>query len=223
MFTGIIEALGQVREQRRSQQDIRLTIDTARLDMSDVHLGDSIAVNGVCLTVVDFSPRHFCADVSHETLERSSLGQLKKGHHVNLEKAMAAQGRFGGHMVSGHVDGLATVESITEQGQTIDIWLSYPPELGRYIAEKGSITVDGISLTVNELAANRFRLTIIPHTLHETTIEGWKRGSRVNLEVDVIARYLERLFMSTPSAHAVEAKTSGLTQDKLAQYGFIKN
>lgn len=217
MFTGIIEASGHVRSFVRRSGDVQLTITSRTLSMTDVHLGDSIAVNGVCLTVTDFGDEFFSADVSVETLSRSSLEFLKQGSVVNLEKAMAANGRFGGHMVSGHVDGVGTITKLSKSGRAIDIWLLYPPVLGRYIAEKGSITVDGISLTVNELQDRQLRLTIIPHTMLSTTIEGWKSGTKVNIEVDVVARYLERLF--TPIVD--DEKPAGLTMEKLAKYGFL--
>ncbi|CAG9297324.1 riboflavin synthase [Celerinatantimonas diazotrophica] len=218
MFTGIIEARGTIQALRRRSVDVQLKVATHTLDMSDVHIGDSIAVNGVCLTVVEYSQDHFCADVSHETLSRSSLGKLKVGSNVNLEKAMAANGRFGGHMVSGHVDGLATVKSVSHQGLGIDIWLEFPAELGKYIAEKGSITLDGISLTVNELRQSQFRLTIIPHSAEQTTISEWRKGSQINLEVDVVARYLERLLQSPNSTHT---RSDTLSEEKLAECGFL--
>ncbi|MFM2482274.1 riboflavin synthase [Celerinatantimonas sp. YJH-8] len=219
MFTGIIEALGSIRAITRQGADAQLTIATANLSMDDVHLGDSIAVNGVCLTVVAFGQDYFKADVSHETLARSSLCQLKLGSAVNLEKAMAANGRFGGHMVSGHVDGVATVQRIDNHGRSIDLWLKFPVELGRYIAEKGSITVDGISLTVNEVSDHLLRLTIIPHTSEQTTISQWRGGSLVNLEVDVVARYLERLLTGT--AESTASHSTGLTMQTLAENGFL--
>lgn len=217
MFTGIIEAQGTIQALRRRSVDVQLKVTTHTLDMSDVHIGDSIAVNGVCLTVVEFTQDYFCADVSHETLSRSSLGKLKVGSNVNLEKAMGASGRFGGHMVSGHVDGLATVKSVIHQGQGIDIWLEFPAELGKYIAEKGSITLDGISLTVNEIQQRQFRLTIIPHSAEQTTISEWKKGSEVNLEVDVVARYLERLLQGSKT----HVRGNTLSQEKLAECGFL--
>lgn len=216
MFTGIIEALGSVRNIHRQGRDAQLILATGALAMDDVHLGDSIAVNGVCLTVVEFGADYFKADVSHETLSRSSLGALKPGSKVNLEKAMAANGRFGGHMVSGHVDGIATLAKIDNSGLAIDLWFKYPAELGRYIAEKGSITVDGISLTVNDVTDDMLRLTIIPHTSEQTTISQWKVGSQVNIEVDVVARYLERLLQPQTAD-----KSAGLTYQTLAENGFL--
>ncbi|RKF18569.1 riboflavin synthase [Alginatibacterium sediminis] len=218
MFTGIIEAQGIVTELRQSSQQCRLSIQSKELDFSDVHLGDSIAVNGVCLTVVSFDTQSFCADVSHETLKLTSLGFLKIGSKVNLEKAMLVGSRFGGHIVSGHVDGLATVESITRNGNASDFWIEAPQDLARYIAHKGSITVDGISLTVNEVNNSGFRLTIIPHTELKTSIGDWKVGTQVNLEVDVIARYTERLLSSANHS----ASDSNLNREFLAEHGFLR-
>ncbi|MFM2486384.1 riboflavin synthase [Celerinatantimonas yamalensis] len=217
MFTGIVEALGRVQSIKRCGPDVQLTLQTGQLSMADVQLGDSIAVNGVCLTVVEFSADFFRADVSYETLSRSSLGKLKIGAWVNLEKAMVANGRFGGHMVSGHVDGLAQITQMQRQGQAVDVWLKYPADLARYIAEKGSLTVDGISLTVNQLQDDQLRVTIIPHTSAQTTMNEWQVGRVVNIEVDVVARYLERLVMPEKT----DRSTSGLTHDKLAEFGFL--
>ncbi|WP_026972989.1 riboflavin synthase [Aliagarivorans marinus] len=220
MFTGIIEACGQISEMRRVGGDIALSISCPELDMGDVRLGDSIAVNGVCLTVVRFDAESFVADVSHETIAQSALSKLKVGAKVNLEKAMLASSRFGGHIVSGHVDGVATVARIEKQARAIDLWIKPPAELQRYIAHKGSITVDGISLTVNQLDGDLFRLTIIPHSAEQTTIVQWRQGDPVNIEVDVLARYLERLmqFPAQPDAPA----SGGIDKQFLAQHGFFR-
>ncbi len=218
MFTGIIEALGKISRIEKRSGDVRLNIASTGLDMSDVRLGDSIAVNGICLTVVDFSNEHFCADVSTETLSLTSLAKCKQGDKVNLEKAMLATNRFGGHIVSGHVDGLAEVVSISPSARAINIWLKVPNDLARYIAHKGSVTVDGISLTVNEVQQQQLRLTIIPHTAEQTTIGAWSPGQKINLEVDVIARYVERLI-----GYADENTTdSKINTAFLAQHGFMK-
>lgn len=218
MFTGIIEAIGKVREIASRQGDIRLTIATQSLDMGDVKLGDSIAVNGICLTVVAFDDSSFSADVSRETLSHSSLGQLSRGAEVNLEKAMLPTSRFGGHLVSGHVDGVASITQVTANARATDYWLKAPSELARYIAQKGSITVDGISLTVNDVQGSEFRLTIIPHTADQTTINQWQAGRQVNIEVDVVARYLERLLLGPKAA---EQDSSGITMAMLAENGFM--
>ncbi|MGY5452490.1 riboflavin synthase [Agarivorans sp. MS3-6] len=217
MFTGIIEALGKISSIEKRRGDVRLNIACGHLDMADVRLGDSIAVNGICLTVVEYGSDFFCADVSTETLSLTSLAKCKQGDKVNLEKAMLATNRFGGHIVSGHVDGLAEVVNISPSARAINIWLKVPSELARYIAHKGSVTVDGISLTVNEVQQQQLRLTIIPHTAEQTTISQWAPGQKINLEVDVIARYVERLI-----GYAEENKESTISTAFLAQHGFMR-
>ncbi|MGL4899781.1 MAG: riboflavin synthase, partial [Shewanella sp.] len=194
MFTGIIEAVGTLRKLERKGDDIRLTVASGKLDLSDVRLGDSIATNGVCLTVVQCLADGYVADVSAETVSLTGFANYRVGTQVNLEKAVTPTTRLGGHMVSGHVDGIATVEQRLVRGQAIEFWLAAPSELGRYIAHKGSITIDGVSLTVNEVDGSRFRLTIVPHTAGETTLIALQAGDKVNIEVDLVARYLERLM-----------------------------
>lgn len=216
MFTGIIEAVGKIQAINPKAGDFELVINSQSLDLGDVKLGDSIAVSGVCLTVTHFSEQSFSADVSAETIKLTKLADLSVGSDVNLEKACLPTSRLGGHIVSGHVDGVGIVSRVSPNANAIDYWISAPPELAKYIAQKGSITVDGISLTVNEINESDFRLTIIPHTSEKTTINDWQPGSKVNLEVDVIARYLERL-MSAPSQ-----VSSGVTMELLAKSGFIK-
>ncbi len=218
MFTGIIQSVGNIAELKRQGTDARLRISTGKLDMSDVALGDSIAVNGVCLTVVEFGSDHFVADVSSETLLRTSLGDLGQGSEVNLEKALTLNTRLGGHLVSGHVDGVGQVLNRREDGQSIYFDIEAPSELARYIAIKGSICVDGVSLTVNAVDGAQFTLTIVPHTLEETTIRHYRAGSRVNLEVDLIARYLERLILGDQAA---ETGSSHITETLLAQSGLV--
>ncbi|MFO6424356.1 riboflavin synthase [Motilimonas sp. KMU-193] len=219
MFTGIVAAIGQIAKITPKGQDISLTINTGKLDLADVQLGDSIATNGVCLTVTALTKTSFSADLSVETLKLSNFAHAKVGTKVNLEKAMMPQSRFGGHIVSGHVDGIATVISRHELGRAIEFWLSCPAELAKYIAHKGSVTVDGISLTVNEVNGNTFKLTIVPHTGDETTITSFNTGTQVNLEVDLIARYLERLLLGDKAA---EKASSGITMSLLAESGFLK-
>ncbi|MGM8892296.1 riboflavin synthase, partial [Psychrobacter sp. 1Y1] len=162
--------------------------------LSDVKLGDSIATNGVCLTVVELMSDGYVADISAETVNLTGFSHYQVGKAVNLEKAVTPTTRLGGHMVSGHVDGIAHVDDRQFRGQAIEFWLTPPVELGRYIAHKGSITIDGVSLTVNEVQGHRFRLTIVPHTAGETTLVDLKAGDNVNIEVDLIARHLERLM-----------------------------
>ena len=217
MFTGIIEAIGTIEAITPKGQDISLTVAAGKLDLADVKLGDSIATNGVCLTVVSLTAKGYVADLSLETLKRTTFAQAKVGNSVNLEKAMLPTTRFGGHMVSGHVDGLAKVISRTQTGRAIEFWLEAPNELAKYIAEKGSITIDGISLTINAVKGASFKLTIVPHTLLETTIETIQVGQSVNMEVDLFARYVERLIFKDESN-----EPSGLTMEKLAQFGFLK-
>lgn len=202
MFTGIIEAIGEVAVLEPRGGDIRLRMRTGKLDLADVALGDSIAVNGVCLTVVQLPGDGFAADVSRETLSLTSLGQLAPGSRVNLEKALTLASRLGGHMVSGHVDGLGQVVERHDDARSVRFAIEAPQALARYIAHKGSITVDGTSLTVNAVQGRRFELNIVPHTLHETIIDGYDVGRQVNLEVDLIARYLERLVLGDDAASA---------------------
>jgi riboflavin synthase len=202
MFTGIIEAIGEIRELRPGGGDVRLRVATGKLDLADVMLGDSIAVNGVCLTAVELPGDGFVADVSRETLSLTSLGQLQPGSPVNLEKALTLATRLGGHLVSGHVDGLGHVIERHDDARSVRFTIEAPGDLARYIAHKGSITVDGTSLTVNAVSGKRFELNIVPHTLQETIMDGYVAGSRVNLEVDLVARYLERLLLGDKAAHA---------------------
>src|SRR5690606_1968832 len=183
-------------------EDVRITLDSAGLDIADVALGDSIAVNGVCLTVVELTGRGFAADVSGETLRLTSIGALVEGSKVNLERAMQSGARFGGHMVSGHVDGLAEVIGRDSDGRSEHFRLRAPAPLARYIAHKGSVTIDGTSLTVNSVEGCEFDLNIIPHTLENTIIGEYRPGTRVNIEVDLIARYLERLLLGDKAAEA---------------------
>lgn len=219
MFTGIIEALGTVSKMEARGGDVRLTVSTGKLDMGDVLLGDSIAVNGVCLTVVEFASDYFCADVSTETIKRSGFANYSAGQKVNLEKALLATSRLGGHIVSGHVDGLGEVLSINKQARAIEVWIKAQDTLARYLAEKGSITVDGVSLTVNDVNGSEFMLTLIPHTLQETIIQDYKVGTCVNLEVDVIARYVERLVLGDKAA--IKNEKSNISMAMLAENGYL--
>ncbi len=220
MFTGIIQAVGKIAALEPKGADMRVRIATGKLDLADVRLGDSIAVNGVCLTAVDLPGDGFWADVSGETLVRTTLGELRTGQAVNLEKALTPTTRLGGHLVSGHVDGIGTVARRWEDGRSVRFRMRAPDVLARYIAEKGSICVDGISLTVNAVEGAEFELNIVPHTLQETTMGGYAAGTRVNLEVDIIARYLERLVLGE---RAAMPSASGITKEFLAEYGFIRD
>ena len=219
MFTGIIEAIGEIVELQPRGGDLRLRVHTGKLDLHDVVLGDSIAVNGVCLTAVELPGDGLWADVSGETLARTGIGSLKKGSPVNLEKALTPTTRLGGHLVSGHVDGIGVVQERWQDARSARFRIEAPAALAKYIAEKGSICVDGTSLTVNAVNGAEFELNIVPHTLQETIMDTYQKGTRVNLEVDLLARYLERLMLGDRAAQAGTV----LTQAFLAEHGFIKN
>ncbi len=194
MFTGIVQAVGRIASRENRGSDARIAIDAGALDLADVALGDSIAVAGVCLTVVAIDGARWIADVSAETLRLTTLGSLAVGDAVNLEKALRLADRLGGHLVSGHVDGVGRVVRIEDDGGSQRWTLRVPAPLARYIAVKGSICVDGTSLTVNAVEADTFGVTLIPHTLAVTTFGARKAADAVNIEVDLMARYAERLF-----------------------------
>ena len=217
MFTGIIQSVGQIQSMQPQGGDQRIAVAIGALPMADVVLGDSIAVNGVCLTVIDFDEHAFQADVSNETLACTTLGDLTVGAPVNLEKALLPTTRLGGHLVSGHVDGVGEIVALESDGRSLRFTLRAPQELARYIATKGSICVEGISLTVNRVEGREFGLNIVPHTLEETNLKNAEVGRPVNLEVDIIARYLERLLMG-----AEDVGESGISRMLLAESGFIK-
>ena len=216
MFTGIIESIGNIERIQHKSGDVKLTIDVGQLDMSDVALGDSISCNGVCLTVIEFSSKNYTADVSGETLRLTSLGNMAIGSSVNLEKALTPTTRLGGHLVSGHVDGIGEIMAIKNDSRSIKFEIKVPLELARYIAKKGSICVDGVSLTVNEIEEEIFSINLVPHTLKETSASEYKVGSKVNLEVDLLARYLERLLMGQKTD-----SRSKITKDLLQNNGFM--
>ncbi|MBU1331464.1 MAG: riboflavin synthase [Gammaproteobacteria bacterium] len=220
MFTGIIESIGSIRAITPKGGDWRLYVATGKLDLGDVKLGDSIAVNGVCLTAVELPGDGFWADVSRETLARTAFVDLKTGSKVNLEKALTPTSRLGGHLVSGHVDGVGEIVALAENARAWQFTVRAPKELAKYIAHKGSITVDGTSLTVNAVNGAEFELTIVPHTLAETIMLDYRPGHKVNLEVDLLARYLERLLLGDKAA---EPKASSLTEGFLAEHGYLKN
>lgn len=221
MFTGIIEALGKVSALESRGGDVRLTVTSSQMQWGDVALGDSIATNGVCLTAVELPGNGFVADVSVETLKMSTLGLWQKGQAVNLEKALMPTSRLGGHIVSGHVDGIGEVVSREPAARSEKFILRAPTDLAKYIAHKGSITVDGTSLTVNEVNGNEFSLNIVPHTLQHTIMESYQAGSKVNLEVDVIARYLERLLMGDKAAVKTVGSMSDISTTFLAENGYL--
>ena len=220
MFTGIIEAIGSVSQMQDKGGDLRLRLDVGKLDMSDVALGDSIAVNGVCLTVIEMTGNSFAADVSAETLRLTSLGKLDSGSPVNLEKALTLQTRLGGHMVSGHVDALGKIIERRDDARSIWFKVEAPADLAKYIVHKGSITVDGTSLTVNAVDGNEFELNIVPHTAQETIMSGYQPGTEINLEVDIIGRYLERLLLGEKAAEK-GVTGHGVDMELLQKAGFI--
>jgi riboflavin synthase len=212
MFTGIVEAVGRIRAIEPRGGDVRLSVDARALDLSGAAIGDSIAVNGCCLTAVALDGTGFAADVSRESLGLTTLGALERGSAVNIERALTLAKPLGGHLVTGHVDGVGQVESRQDDGRSVRFRIRVPDALARYVARKGSICVDGVSLTVNEVDGAAFGVNIVPHTLASTGFGGYRPGSRVNLEVDIVARYLERLI----------GEPGGLTRARLEDYGFVK-
>lgn len=220
MFTGIIEAVGTIISAQQTAGDVRLQIHAGLLDMADVKLGDSIATSGICLTVIDFGTDWYAADVSLETISRTTLTHWKAGQRVNLEKALLPTTRLGGHLVSGHVDGVGEIVVARQDARSLYFEVQAPDTLAKYLAEKGSITVDGISLTINHLNGARLSLNLVPHSAAQTTISAWKVGTQVNLEVDVLARYLERLLLGDKAAQAT-AKSS-IDMSFLAENGFLR-
>ncbi|MGN0307618.1 MAG: riboflavin synthase [Lachnospiraceae bacterium] len=215
MFTGIVEEIGAIRSIAKGRHSAVLTIGARRV-LEDVHVGDSIAVNGVCLTVTSYGTDYFTADVMHETLNRSALSRLKGGSPVNLERAMAADGRFGGHIVAGHVDGVGKIIHIRQDDTAVWYTIEAKPSILRYIVEKGSITINGISLTVAGVTNHTFSISAIPHTVKMTTLSETGEGDMVNLETDIIGKYVEKLIL--PSAE--EQKESKITKEFLTKYGF---
>jgi riboflavin synthase len=218
MFTGIIQAIGEVAALEPRGEDLRLRVRTGKLDLDGVRIGDSIATSGVCLTVVELPGDGYWADVSGETLAVTGIGKLKVGDRVNLEKALTPSTPLGGHLVSGHVDGIGEVVSRRDDGRSVRFRMRAPDKLARYIAAKGSVCVDGISLTVNAVEGAAFELNIVPHTLVETTMGEFQAGRTFNLEVDIIARYLERLLLGEAAA---DSGATGVTAELLQRCGFI--
>jgi riboflavin synthase len=212
MFTGIIEAVGTVTALDPRGGDVRLSIDGRDLDLSAVAVGDSIAVNGCCLTVVQLGGGVFSSDVSRESLGLTTLGKLERGGRVNLERALTLSKPLGGHLVTGHVDGIGRLESRADDARSVRFRFRAPDTLARYLARKGSVCVDGVSLTVNEVDGAVFGVNIVPHTLAATGFDAYRPGSRVNLEVDIVARYLERLV----------SEPGGISRERLEDYGFVK-
>lgn len=215
MFTGIVEEVGVIERIQRGRLSAVLSIQ-AEKTLRDINVGDSIAVNGVCLTVTSFTARSFQADVMHETLDRSSLAGLTGGSHVNLERAMPANGRFGGHIVAGHVDGVGKIISVRRDDTAVWYRIQASPQILRYIVEKGSVAIDGISLTVARLGKEDFSVSAIPHTVQITTLGERRAGDLVNLENDVVGKYVERFLLSA----AEQQKASGISMEFLTRCGY---
>ena len=216
MFTGIIEETGKVINIQKSSESCRIMISASKV-LENTHIGDSIAVNGVCLTVTDMTKSSFSADVMAETVRRTSLAELKSGSRVNLERAMSAEGRFGGHIVSGHIDGTGIISDFKKEDNAVWITISADSSILKYIVEKGSVAIDGVSLTVAEITDKFFRVSIIPHTQSETTLISKKTGSKVNLECDIIGKYVEKLLFYRDKSD----KKNGMTMDFLYENVFI--
>ena len=197
MFTGIIQALGHVIALQSGHGTTSLALDPGSLDLSGLQSGDSLAVNGCCLTVLSYHDRRIDMDLSQETLARTTLGSLRPGARVNLEKALALSGLLGGHIVTGHVDGMGAITDCIQDGSTVRLRIGVPDALAKYLSRKGSVAVDGVSLTVNDAADDAFDVMLIPHTLQATVAAGYRLGMAVNIEVDLIARYVERLMTYT--------------------------
>ena len=219
MFTGIVEEMGVLKSIRKGAHSAVLEIQAKRI-LEDIHLGDSIAVNGVCLTATSFTSAQFTADVMHETLSRSALASLRPGSRVNLERAMAANGRFGGHIVAGHVDGVGRVLRTWKDDNAVWYTIGAGPEVLRYVVEKGSITIDGISLTVARVTDTDFSISAIPHTVAVTVLGDRTAGDPVNLETDIIGKYVEKLLAVSPPAQTEPEPNRGITREFLTRYGF---
>lgn len=216
MFTGIIEEIGVLQNMKRGTNEYQLTLSAKKV-LQDVKLGDSIAVNGVCLTVTSFTSEQFTVDVMPETVKATSLQSLARGSSVNLERAMAANGRFGGHFVQGHVDGVGTIKSKNQVSNAVYFWIETSAEMMRYIVPKGSVAIDGISLTVVEVKDNQFSISIIPHTITETILQFKQHGDGVNIECDMLAKYMERLL----EKRVAHTSNNGVTLEKLAENGYL--
>lgn len=221
MFTGIVEELGTVVSISKGVKSSQLTLQ-GKLIFEDMHIGDSIAVNGVCLTVTEKTANTFTVDVMAETLRRSSLGSLSKGSKVNMERAMAANGRFGGHIVSGHIDGTGTIESFVREDNAVWVTIATPAKILKYIIEKGSITIDGISLTVAYVDSRCFKVSLIPHTAANTTLLMKKAGDTVNLENDIVGKYIDKLMhFDNGDEDSKDESSQGISVEFLSQNGFM--
>jgi len=220
MFTGIVEEIGTIQNVVRGAASIVLTIEAAKV-LTDVHLGDSIAVNGVCLTVVGFTRDSFSADVMPETMRRTNLAYLQSGSAVNLERALRLEARLGGHIVNGHVDAVSEILSLTKDDNAVLVKISAPAEITKYIVAKGSVALDGVSLTVVESQNTWFSVSLIPHTAQNTTLLTKKTGDFINIETDVVGKYVERLLAFHKTSDApLKIVESKITKEFLGRYGF---
>lgn len=213
MFTGIIEEIGRIKDIHKNRNSMKITISAGTV-LQDVKNGDSIAVNGVCLTVTDFTAAAFTADIMHETVSRTTFSAMKKGDFVNLERAMRANSRFGGHIVSGHIDGIGTIRNVQKEGISLWYTIQAAPDIMRYVIEKGSVAIDGVSLTIAKTQADTFRVSVIPHTLKQTAFIHKTAGDAVNLENDCIGKYVEKLLGGNAPF------SSGITKEFLVKYGY---
>jgi riboflavin synthase len=220
VFTGIVEEIGTIQAIRRNARSSVLTIKCSII-LADLKLGDSVSVNGVCLTASNCGDNAFSADVMHETLNRSSIGDLKTGSHVNLERAMPANGRFGGHIVTGHIDGTGLIAAIKKDDNAVLYTIKAPEKILKYIVEKGSVAIDGISLTVTNVTADSLGVSIIPHTAKSTVLSEKKAGDTVNLENDIIGKYVEKLMNNTDTKRRQPLNSAGISEEFLAKHGVI--
>lgn len=219
MFTGIVQAIGEISRSETRAGDKRLSVRCPELDLSQAAPGDSVCVNGVCLTAVTLDASGFTADVSRETLVATTLGHMGVGRRVNLEPALTLATPLGGHLLSGHVDGVGQLIEVSDEARSLKLRIQIPGELRRYIARKGSIAIDGISLTVNDIDGDLVSLNIVPHTKQHTIIGDYRNGARVNIEVDLLARYLERLL--TGSRHDQDHHAGSVSREFLGRHGFL--
>lgn len=220
MFTGIIKAVGTIERIEKKGGDLRLTITSADLPWSDYAIGESISINGVCLTAVEFLHNGFVADISVETIESTALADLAEASRVNLEPSISLGERLGGHLVSGHVDGVGRIKTRETDARSVRLKVEVPAEVSRYIAKKGSVCIDGVSLTVNEVSGRTFDVNIIPHTAKVTIIGGYQVGTKVNIEVDLLARYVERLLAAGDKSGVQSGVESAITKDFLRAHGY---
>ncbi|HWO76674.1 MAG TPA: riboflavin synthase [Bacillus sp. (in: firmicutes)] len=216
MFTGIVEEIGTIREIKQGKEAMTLTIQ-AKITMEDIHLGDSYSINGVCLTVTSFTKDQFTVDVMPETFHNTALSKLKVGSPINIERAMAANGRFGGHFVSGHVDGVGTIVGRTERSNAIYLNIQVPEHIEQFLIHRGSVTLDGTSLTIFSIEGNVITVSLIPHTAHVTILGGKKIGDLINVEADMLAKYIASLLNN----RSQQKEKKGITLSFLNQHGFL--